>query len=1107
MRRLLSRILLIAAFFSFSTSAALYIPFLHDVIRDAAAGYLSRSSGYTVTLGTIRGILPFYFTIEDIEVKELITVRRSVAIPSWPDICMGRIGLLYLGIEGAHTAHSEAEFSTKPFFEQLPTSKIALHAFSCNLNNLVYRGQIYWRPKRQYLSFKLASSSHYKSLSSIDISAHISRKEASGKIMLEFLPTEFLKAAKVSAELSTRHPEIISRFVEPLETRSQIPYATGTCALTLDSEKLHETYCDVAFDVTHDKVLLFKSERLENSFLGMMSTFNGALSLEKEKKRLAIDIPTLSCASQNFKNLTLASQWIVKDKGITGEIALHGTRNTLPLTFTSQFQSDLSNLFTLKNADLSMSSATVKGSLGCSLKPFLLHGKINGTSSSLNLASAFLKRTIQGKSRYQIRFKPNYDDSTQSIEAECELKDILTTRSNFEKIDLFLSAKGQIPDLSCDLLAKVSNGQFKHLAIESATVSASTALHDMLHTTPFHISTKGKIDKGAFDMQLGGQLSTKKLEVDHFELQLANSRAKLKAPFYLTEEALSPVHLSWNNGAECQLFADLEKNELSGGLTLKRVPLDFVHLAFPTFFASGTVSGEGSLFGTKLDPRLHLQLGSNSLLLSNKTYDTEEPIELSCQVDVQDLEAYVKAEFSTPKIQKPLALRLSLPLAVTEFPYSISFNKYQIARGSLQGQVDVAPLLAPLFSENEVIEGNIELDTHLSGTLLDPNLSGTILLQKGKFDFLKLGSHFANINLKATLDNRTVKIDSCTATDEKQGSISAEGQIQLSPENKFAFDFSLLTSQYEVIRRDFTSVTASLKARLKGDTERASLSGDALVTNAELDIGSNFATGLQPLEFRYINGDDEYAPQEVPNNFQFDLDLNVKLPKEKGHIYGRGVESLWHGEATIRGPVEALQVNGGIDATKGTFQFASKEFQLVNSSIAFSGDTFTQSRLNVSAVKDLSAIRATIFLRGSIAQPRFVFQSKPELPQKEVLSYILFSKPLTDVSPMEGVMLANAALTLKGSKTPFSIFDTFKNSLGIDQINIAKSDNQAVDPSYSLQVGKYISDKLLLRLSKDVATAANRVAVQAHVSKNLSLQAEVGDDQEGQMSVMWKHDY
>lgn len=58
-----------------------------------------------------------------------------------------------------------------------------------------------------------------------------------------------------------------------------------------------------------------------------------------------------------------------------------------------------------------------------------------------------------------------------------------------------------------------------------------------------------------------------------------------------------------------------------------------------------------------------------------------------------------------------------------------------------------------------------------------------------------------------------------------------------------------------------------------------------------------------------------------------------------------------------------------------------------------------------------------------------------------------------------------------------------------------------------MQVGKYLSKGVFVKLSKDVTNEVNRVGVEAKVHKNVSVQAEVGDDSEGKVMLRWKKDY
>jgi hypothetical protein len=58
-----------------------------------------------------------------------------------------------------------------------------------------------------------------------------------------------------------------------------------------------------------------------------------------------------------------------------------------------------------------------------------------------------------------------------------------------------------------------------------------------------------------------------------------------------------------------------------------------------------------------------------------------------------------------------------------------------------------------------------------------------------------------------------------------------------------------------------------------------------------------------------------------------------------------------------------------------------------------------------------------------------------------------------------------------------------------------------------VQVGKHLSEGIVVTLSKDVTNEANRVGVEVNLAKNIIATANIGDDSQAQLSVEWKVDY
>ena len=70
------------------------------------------------------------------------------------------------------------------------------------------------------------------------------------------------------------------------------------------------------------------------------------------------------------------------------------------------------------------------------------------------------------------------------------------------------------------------------------------------------------------------------------------------------------------------------------------------------------------------------------------------------------------------------------------------------------------------------------------------------------------------------------------------------------------------------------------------------------------------------------------------------------------------------------------------------------------------------------------------FLRGPLTSPQLTFQSTPALPTSTVLSYILFSKDISEISQGEAIHLAQVLISLSGGTGP-DVLEAIRKSIGV----------------------------------------------------------------------------
>ena len=151
-------------------------------------------------------------------------------------------------------------------------------------------------------------------------------------------------------------------------------------------------------------------------------------------------------------------------------------------------------------------------------------------------------------------------------------------------------------------------------------------------------------------------------------------------------------------------------------------------------------------------------------------------------------------------------------------------------------------------------------------------------------------------------------------------------------------------------------------------------------------------------------------------------------------------------------------------------------------------------------------IKIQAILKGAIGDTTLTFRSNPPMSQKEILAWILFGHGIDEITPFQVAKLSQSVFTLAGGQDNPDIITQLRNKMGIDRLDISSTDSGGIN-ELSLRLGKYISQGIFVSLNKSINAEANQVAIEANLTRHFKVQAEVGDNAEGKMSLKWAKDY
>jgi autotransporter translocation and assembly factor TamB len=204
-----------------------------------------------------------------------------------------------------------------------------------------------------------------------------------------------------------------------------------------------------------------------------------------------------------------------------------------------------------------------------------------------------------------------------------------------------------------------------------------------------------------------------------------------------------------------------------------------------------------------------------------------------------------------------------------------------------------------------------------------------------------------------------------------------------------------------------------------------------------------------------------------------ELDLQILIPRNV-RITGYGMDLEIEGDIKVaRGfdedgrPGPAL--TGFVRIRQGTLQFMNRVFKPERGQVDFTGTVPPDPRLDLMLEANVSGTIVRILVSGSASDPVIDLTSEPEMPQEDVVSVLLFGRPLNDLDTDQRNNMDDGGDPAKELRENLAglamVFGTaglqnqMSNTLGVDMVQLG-SDSSG---GSTLMVGKFISPNLMVK--------------------------------------------
>jgi translocation and assembly module TamB len=445
---------------------------------------------------------------------------------------------------------------------------------------------------------------------------------------------------------------------------------------------------------------------------------------------------------------------------------------------------------------------------------------------------------------------------------------------------------------------------------------------------------------------------------------------------------------------------------------------------------------------------------------------------------------------------------VTLPTEASAKPFHLAINRQRPVRGQFAAQGEIKPLWDLLGSSERSVSGKIDAEGELAGTLADPRLTGRASLEGGRVDDGQTGLSLRDVIVRVALADNAIDVSQVSAGDGQGGTMSGSGRISLARGGLGSFKLDL--KGFRVIDNDLATATASGQTTVnRGADGKVKMAGALTIDRADVSAQTKTPAGVVSLDVIERNRPDELdqgveARKVAPGSGML-LDVTLTAPQADLRARPRAGRRAVAERPCRRLDQQPDARRRGADGARRV-RLRRQALRVRESGTVRLATQLDRIRLDLTAVREDSALTAVVRVQGTAAKPEITLTSKPELPQDEVLSQVLFGSSAANLTPIEAAQLASALAALAGGGG-FDVIGNLRSLAGLDRLSFADSAT-----GMTVAGGKYVTDDVYVEIIGGGREGPS-AQVEWRVRRTLSLVSKIGSQGDAQLSVRWRKDY
>ncbi|MCS3469203.1 translocation and assembly module TamB [Pseudomonas sp. JUb42] len=396
----------------------------------------------------------------------------------------------------------------------------------------------------------------------------------------------------------------------------------------------------------------------------------------------------------------------------------------------------------------------------------------------------------------------------------------------------------------------------------------------------------------------------------------------------------------------------------------------------------------------------------------------------------------------------------------------------------------------PFVAGVQKLNGHLNGSGTLSGSLLTPQVNGSVTLSDGEVSGPELPVDLRELNVKALIVGNNVQLEGGWKSGPAgQGSLN--GRIAWA--DALTVDLRVKGSQLPITVEPYAKLESAPDLHISLQGDKLAIAGKVLIPKGVITVRELPPSTVKLSDDTIIIGQHTEAGKPA---MAMAMNIDVEVGSDVLSFSGFGLTANLRGHVHIG---DNLDTRGELNLIDGRYRAYGQRLTIRKARLLFAGPV-DQPYLDIEAIREVDEVIAGIRLSGSAEQPTTTVFSEPAMSQEQALSYLVLGRPLNNTGE-DSNMMAQAALAL-GLAGGSSTAGKLASDLGIRDFEL---DTSGSGEKTNVVASGKITDKLSLRYGVGVFEPANTIALRYLLSKKVYLEAASGVA--SSLDIFYKRDF